>query len=113
MLTKLLEYVGIIDVPSQEQEAWINQEIRKGATLVNYELQFGWFTYRERTLFQPHVRVPSLFLAGKYNLHFWKGSTLSMERYQQYQKWLKTLVEEKDYDCFPPTDGKIMTRSVH
>lgn len=110
MFRKLLESVGIIDVPTSEQEAWIAQEIRKGATLIEYELGFGFCKYKERYLFQPHVKVPSLFLAGKYNLAFFKGSPLAAERYKQFQEFLSTLTEDVDYDCFPPKDGKVISR---
>lgn len=110
MFKKLLESVGIINLPTPEQEAWIAQEVRKGATLVDSERQFGFCTYRERYLFQPHVKVPSLFLAGKYNLTFFTGSPLAVERYQQFQEFLSTLTENVDYDCFPPKDGKVITR---
>jgi hypothetical protein len=107
---KLLESIGGFELPTPEQEAWIQQEIRKGATLINYELEFGFCKYRERYLFQPGIKVPSLFLAGRYNLAFFKGSKLAAERYQQFQEWLKTLEKDKDYDCFPPEDGKVITK---
>jgi hypothetical protein len=107
---KLLENIGVFELPTSEEEAWIAQEIRKGATLINYELEFGFCKYRERYLFQPHVKVPSLFLAGKYNLRFFSGSKLAAERYQQFQEWLKTLEEDEDYDCFPPEDGRVITK---
>jgi hypothetical protein len=111
VLKKLLESIGVIELATSEQETWISQELRKGATLINYELEFGFCRYRERYLFQPHVKVPSLFLAGKYNLRFFTGSRLAVERYEQFQEWLKTLEEDKDYDCFPPSNGKVITRA--
>lgn len=107
---KLLESIGAVEYATPEQEAWISQEIRKGATLINYELDYGIFKIRERYLFQPQVKVPSLFLAGKYRLVFFKASKLSLERFWQFQDWLKTLEENKDYDCFPPQDGKVITK---
>lgn len=110
MFKKLLESMRINELPTSSQEAWIAQEIHKGATLIEYELEFGFCKYKERYLFQPHIKVPSLFLAARYNLHFFIGSPLAVERYKQFQEFLSTLTEDVDYDCFPPKDGKVVSK---